>query len=408
VLPNVLTDPCPTPGSFCIRLIANRAVEVRGFVRLPRYRDAQGSLLRDPVTGHPRSQGVDDVPLVMSLPRAALDGPVFPVMYQHGNPGSPNELLGVNSEQIDDAGFALVGFRDTLNRERCPTPVSSEACIEAQVLNIFGTLLFARIMPNYWLQTAADQIHFLRAIEAMASLDLMGSDALGNPVLGPDGQPEIDPSVILYKGISEGANNAQRFLPFAPEILAAEATVGGARLGETLIHQSADEILGQIGSFLPRITPIELWVGLSLFQAAFDPQDGHTYLRHLYQSPLLPFVGSSDVTPPSTLWTEGIGDSLVPNNASRAMAGELGIPHVRPVAVPIPGVEQVDAPLAGNVAPGVTAGYFQFDPFTTPDCIARGQFEGHYCPQSGAEAKAQRLHFLLTALEGEAEIIDPF
>lgn len=408
VIPDVNTNPCPTPGSFCIRLIANRAVEVRGRIALPRYRTAAGFLDRDPVTGHPRSLGVDEAPFVMTLPRAALDGPVFPVMYQHGNPGSPNELLGGNSEQIDDAGLALAGFQDTLNRELCTPGQTTEQCIEIQVVGIFANLLVYGQLPAYWMQTAADQIHFLRALQGMASLDLMRRDVNGNPALGSDGQPEIDPNVILYKGISEGANNAQRFLPFAPEILAAEATVGGARLGETLIHQSADQILGQIRTFLTQIKPVELWVGLSLFQSAFDPQDGHTYLRHLYQQPLLPFAGSSDTTPPSTIWTEGIGDSLVPNNASRAMAREMGIPHVRPVAVAIPGVEQVDAPLAGNVAPGITAGYFQFDPFTTPDCIARGQFEGHYCPQSGAEARAQRLHFLLTALEGEAEIIDPF
>lgn len=408
LIPDVNTDPCPTPGSFCIRWIAHRAVEVRGRIALPRYRNPAGFLDRDPATGHPRALRVDEAPFVMTLPRAALDAPVFPVLYQHGNPGSPQELLGANHEQIDDAGLALAGFQDTLNRELCTPSQTAEQCIEAQVLAIFANLLVHAQLPDYWIQTTADQIHFLRALQGMASLDLMRIGPDGQPALGSDGRPEIDPSVILYKGISEGANNAQRFLPFAPEILAAEATVGGARLGETLIHQSADRILGQIRAFLTQLRPVELWVGLSLFQSAFDPQDGHTYLRHLYREPLLPFAGSSDRTPPSTLWTEGIGDSLVPNNASRAMAREMGIPHVRPIAVEIPGVEPVDAPLAGNVAPGITAGYFQFDPFTTPDCIARGQFEGHYCPQSGAEAKAQRLHFLLTALEGEAEIIDPF
>lgn len=413
VLPDVATDPCPTPGSFCIRVIANRALEVRGRVRLPRYRDAEGRLVRDAVTGHPQPVGFDEVPLVMSLPRAALDGPVYPVMYQHGNPGSPTELLSSDNEQIDDAGFALMGIRDTLNRELCtgyPGSMSSDGCIQTQVLDIFGKIMFARDLPKSWLQTGADQIHFLRAIQGMASLDLMGRDGSGNPVLGPDGQAEIDPSVLLYKGISEGANNAQRFLPFAPEILAAEATVGGGKVAETLIHQSADQILTQIGGFLPFLTPTELWVGLSLFQSAFDPQDGHTYLRHLYQAPLLPFAGSSDVTPPSSLWTEGLGDTLVPNNASRAMARELGIPHVRPALVPIPGVEQVDAPLASNVAPGITAGYFQIDPATAPgpSCRDRVPLEGHYCPQSSDEARAQRLHFLLTALDGDPEIVDPF
>jgi len=408
LLPDVATNPCPQPGVSCIQLTANRGLVARGFVRLPRYRDFDGFLIRDPVSGEPRSDGFDDVPFVMSLPRSALEQPAFPVMYQHGNPGSPTELLGSNSEQIDDAGFALLGFQDSLNRELCSSGMTTEQCIEIQVLAIFGSLLNYQKLPDFWIQTAADQIHFLRLIQSLGDLDLLHADANGNPALGPDGQPDIDPSVILYKGISEGANNAQRFLPFAPEILAAEATVGGARLGETLIHQSADQILVQIRTFLNQLKPVELWVGLSLFQAAFDPQDGHTYLRYLYREPLLPFAGSNDVTPPSTLWTEGIGDSLVPNNASRAMARELGIPHVAPIAVAVPGLEQVQAPLAGNIAPGITAGYFQFDPFTTPGCIAIGQFEGHYCPQSGAEPKAQRLHFLLSALEGEAEIVDPF
>lgn len=405
VMPDVVNDPCPTPGSFCIRLIPNRAVEVRGRVRLPNYRDASVQFARD-ANGVPVPTGISEVPFVLTLPFAALDGPVFPVMYQHGNPGSPTELLGANSEQIDDAGFALIGFQDTLNRELSPSG-TTEQRITAQVLAIFANLLLTQKMPQYWLQTGADQIFFLRAIQGLGSLDLIRRGPGGQVELGPDGQPEIDPSTILYKGISEGANNAQRFLPFAPEILAAEATVGGARLGETLIHQSADQILQQIATFLPQLKPVELWVGLSLFQAGFDPQDGHTYLRYLYREPLLPFAGSDDVTPPSTLWTEGIGDSLVPNNATRAMVRELGIPHVRPTEVEVPGVPQVDAPLAGNVAPGITAGYFQFRPSNTPDCVARDQLEGHYCPQSSAEARAQRLHFLETAVAGEAEIVNP-
>lgn len=411
VIPDVATNPCPTPGSFCIRLIPNRAVEVRGRVRLPAYRNSGTvQFVRDPVTGEPISSGFAEAPFVMTLPLAALDGPVLPVMYQHGNPGSPTELLGSASEQIDDAGFALLGFQDTLNRELSPTG-TTEQRITAQVLAIFANLLVTQKMPEYWLQTGADQIHFLRVIQGLGGLDLIRRGPGGAPALGPDGQPEIDPSIVLYKGISEGANNAQRFLPFAPEILAAEATVGGARLGETLIHQSADQILDQIVAFLPQLKPLELWVGLSLFQAGFDPQDGHTYLRHLYREPLLPFAGSSDVTPPSTIWTEGIGDSLVPNNASRAMARELGIPHVGPVQVVVPGLEVVDAPLAGNVAPGITAGYFQIDPAITPGSSCQNSADpgrGHYCPQSSAEARAQRLHFLLTALAGEAEIIDPF
>jgi hypothetical protein len=410
ILPDIASNPCPVPPTpptdpktfFCVRTTANRAIEAYGRVRLPNFRSVTLSFQRDPVTGLPVQTGTHEVPFVMTLPVQALAGPVHPLMYQHGNPGSPRELLSEFANgHLDDAGFALLGIQDTLNRE-----ISEDVAV--QVPFIFFVLVQTSRIADYWNQTGSDMIFFLRLIQSLGGLDLMRAGPGGVPQVGSDGVPEIDPSVILYKGISEGANNAQRFLPFAPEILAAEATVGGARLGETLIHQSAGEILAQIGGLLPQLKPNELWVGLSLFQAGFDPQDGHTFLRHLYGDPLLPFVGSADTTPPSTIWTEGFNDSLVPNNATRAMVHALGIPHVRPVVRALPTVEQVDPPLAENVATGITAGYFQVDPFQTPSCVARGQLEGHYCPQTASEMQDQRLHFLETAIQGSPEIVDPY
>jgi hypothetical protein len=401
LLPDPAVNACPNPASSCILMHPDRALEVRGKVRLPNYRDPLKQIVRDPLTGRPVQTGTADVPFVLTLPLQALDGPVLPVMYQHGNPGSANEVADGNQEALDDAGFAVLGFTDALNRE-----FGQDISLQTQAT--FFVLLQAHSLPANWLQTTADQIHFLRAIQGMGALDLLRRAPGGGPEVGPDGVPEIDPSTLLYKGISEGANHAQRFLPFAPELLAAEATVGGARLAETLIHQDPGGLIFSLRQFLPQLRAVELWVGLSLFQAALDPQDGHTYLRHLYRQPLLPFAGSSDVVPPSTLWTEGVGDSWVPNNASRAMAVELGIPHVRPVVSDIPDLPQVDAPLSGNLGPGVTAGYFQILPETTPWCVANFEGEPHFCAQSASELLAQRLHFLLTALGGSPEIVNPF
>lgn len=402
VLPD-LSNPCPNANNFCIRTVATRALEIRGRVRLPNYRDPDYRLfVRDETTGLPVVQATVEVPFMMSLPFEALDGPVPIVMYQHGNPGSPLEAIrDGGTGYLDDAGWAVAGIQDTLNRE-----IAQDVALQVQFILLLS--VSSQQLPDYWNQTGADMIGFLRAIEGMGSLDLMHRGADGLPALGPDGIPEIDTSRILYHGISEGGNNAQRFLPFAPEIIAATPTVGGARLAETIIHQSGSSILAQIGGFLPQLRPRDLWVGLSLFQLGFDAQDGHSYLKHLYREPLLPFAGSGDETPPSTLWTEGFGDSLVPNNASRAMAREIGLPQVRPIVRAVPGLAQVDAPLAENLAPGLTAGYFQYDPATTPYCVTRPQPEGHYCPQSAPEAQAQRRHFLESALGGAAEIVSPF
>jgi hypothetical protein len=399
VLP-ALDDPCPNPINFCIRLVTTRALEIRGRVRLPDYRNKQLLVFERDEDGLPVQTGTNEVPFMMTLPLASLDGPVPIVMYQHGNPGGPIEAThDSGTGYLDDAGYAVAGIQDTLNRQ-----IGQDVARQVSVILFF--LVQTQQLPHYWAQTGADMIGFLRAIQGMGSLDLLHEDALGDPAIGPDGIPEIDTTRILYHGISEGGNNAQRFLPFAPEIIAATPTVGGARLGETLIHQSSDAILAQIGGFMPELRPVDLWVGLALFELGFDPQDGHSFLAHLYREPLLPFAGSSDVTPPSALFTEGVGDSLVPNNASRTMAIELGVPNVRPIARAVPGLEEIDSPVAQNLAPGLTGGFFQYDPATTPSCIA--QPEGHYCPQTALEAQAQRAHFLESALEGSAEIVSPF
>jgi hypothetical protein len=401
VLPT-LANPCPNVNNFCIRLVSTRALEIRGRVRLPEFRNPGLLVFQRDENGVPVQTGTNEVPFMMTLPVEALDGPVPIVMYQHGNPGGPIEATrDSGTGYLDDAGYAVAGIQDTLNRQ-----IGQDVAKQVTVILFFAVQ--TQQMPDYWAQTGADMIGFLRAIQGMGSLDLLHRDALGNPAIGPDGIPEIDTTRILYHGISEGGNNAQRFLPFAPEIIAATPTVGGARLGETLIHQSSDSILAQIGGFMPELRPVDLWAGLALFQLGFDPQDGHTFLKYLYREPLLPFVGSTDVTPPSALFTEGVGDSLVPNNASRSMAAELGIPHVRPIARNVPALVQVDAPVAENLAPGLTSGYFQYDPATTPYCVTRPQPEGHYCPQSAPEAQAQRRHFLESALEGAAEIVSPF
>jgi hypothetical protein len=401
VLPT-LSDPCPDPTEFCIQLVPTRALEIRGRVRLPEYRNPDSQVFERDANGIPVQTGTNEVPFMMTLPLEALDGPVPIVMYQHGNPGGPIEATrDAGTGYLDDAGFAIAGIEDTLNRQIGPN-------VALQLTVVLFSLVQWQQVPDYWSQTGADMIGFLRAIEGMGSLDLLHRDAQGRPAIGPDGVPEIDTSRILFHGISEGGNHAQRFLPFAPEIIAATPTVGSARLAESLIHQSSDAILAQFRPTLPKLRPVDLWVGLTLLQLGFDPQDGHTFLRHLYREPLLPFVGSNDVTPPSALFTEGVGDSLVPNNASRAMAAELGIPHVRPVARNVPTLVQVDAPVAENLAPGLTSGYFQYDPEATPYCVTRPQSEGHYCPQSAPEAQDQRRHFLESALAGAAEIRAPF
>jgi hypothetical protein len=120
VLPT-LADPCPNPTTFCIRLVPTRALEIRGRVRLPEYRNPGSGVLERDANGVPVQTGSNEVPFMMTLPVEALDGPVPIVMYQHGNPGGPIEATrDGGTGYLDDAGFAVAGIQDTLNRQIGP------------------------------------------------------------------------------------------------------------------------------------------------------------------------------------------------------------------------------------------------------------------------------------------------
>jgi dienelactone hydrolase len=349
---------------------------LRGTLELPFYLDSSYTEVnRDPESGSPlaradASETERRVPFVLRIP-AGAEPPLPIVLYQHGAPGSPEEINSASEEFLIDAGYALIGIQDLPSRlfggDR-----------SAQSYEILVRLAFAHRMPRLHFQTEADLLGLLRAVQGMGR---------------GEGLPEIDPSRIYFRGISFGAHHALGFLPFAPEVSAAVAVAGGGRYFENVIHQI--DFLGTLAAFeglIPEARPGALLAGFAALQSEADRDDPALLARHLYREPLAA-RGQRDVVPPSLLWIEGVGDRVVSNNATRAAAAELGIPRVRKAR--------------DNLAPGVTAGHFQYAPESTPSCVDSGQSEAHYCPQSALEAEAQILHFFAGAARGEPEILDP-
>ena len=157
---------------------------------------------------------------------------------------------------------------------------------------------------------------------------------------------------------------------------------------------------------IPDGRPGVLLVGFAALQSDADRDDPEFLARHLYRAPLA-VEGQRDDVPPSLLRDQGVGDSIVSNTATRAAADELGIPLVQPVVEPTGFEARLAAPVAENVAAGVAGGHFQYLPASTPSCVASGQTEAHFCPQSAREAEAQILHFFASAGEGAPEIVNP-
>ena len=362
--------------------------------------------------GRPVLQRTRPVPFTLALPKAALQGPVPITMYQHGSPGSAEaEVPSQARLTLAGIGHAVIGFTDNLNREVSGGITDPTAAETAQVAQILIDTIGNRKVPDYYAETNAEQIAFVRMIQGLGTLDVL-------PIGAPDGVPDIDVSAPLtYIGISEGANHGPGLLPYAPEIRGAALVAGGSRLAETVIHQGSQIALGQIGPPLfPDVTPIDLWVVLSLFQTIADGQDPHNHARYIYRDPVM-VAGTMQKA--SILLIEGLNDSLVPNNATNSLAWAMGpIPHLKPVQRVVPYLETIDGPVLKNIDADTTAAFFQYVPVgvegidPTPGCAALPISiggEGHYCAQRAAESLHQReVFFQTTVSNGVPTIITPF
>lgn len=387
---------------------AHVAAIVRGTWQAPEWR--RGLFFARDDDGLPVRQGTNAVPFILALPAAANAGLAPITMYQHGNPGSAErEVPGEARDYLGEAGFAVIGFTDNLNREVSRGETDTVAAITKQVTEIFFALISNRKLPDFWVQLNAEQIAFVRLLSTLGSIDVL-------PLGAPDGVADLDVAAPLtYVGISQGGNYAPGLLPYAPEFKAAAVMVGGARLAEVLIHQQAEAFLLQLGQVFRNMTPADIWVGLSLFQTIYDRQDQHNHARFLYREP---FEVAGTLRKPSVLLVEGLGDSLVPNHATESLAWALGpIPHLLPVQRAVPFLETIEGPVQANIDAETTAAFFQYVPVgiagidPTPGCTVlsdRSAREGHYCAQGAAESERQRAEFFLSALqEGVPMIINP-
>jgi len=393
------------------------AAVVRGTWTAPDWRGPDRWLARDPIGATPVQVGLQTLPFTLALPRAAYQGPVPVVMYQHGNPGSADqEVVEVARESLAAAGFAVIGFTDVMNRDVSPPGPSVDERARWQVIYMLLRLMATSKFPDDFILTVAEQFAFLRAIDAIGGIPGFRIEAPNGAGLARiHGIDTRRP--LAYLGISEGAHLGSLLLPFAPEIHAAALISPGRRFSEILIHQGSERLQAPL-AFLgfSKLTPIDVWVALALVQQLFDEQDPHNFARFLYREPLA-------IDPPqraSVLVVEGLNDSLIPNHATRAWARAIGpIPQLGARGRAIRGFEALAGAVSGNVDARTTAAFYEYVPRgiegvdPTPGCdqpeLAEGSAsEGHYCAQRAEESLRQRVHFFSSALgAGAPEIIDP-
>ena len=373
------------------------AAVVRGTWQAPGWREEQYFIARGD-DGNPRITGSLTVPFVLALPQAAEDGPVPVVMFQHGSPGNAEQLVW-DSFRLIEAGFAVIGFTDTMNRELGQD-------LDQQNAVLFQTLLEKKRFPHFPMQTYGDQMAFLRVIEQLGGLDRV-------PLPNGDGMPDLDlDAPLTYVGLSMGSVHGSAFLTYAPEIKAAAIAAGAQRQAEQYFGGGAfiDAFPPNLAALLPHATPADYWVSLSIFQMIFDHQDPHNHAAFLYRNRLE--VGGT-TRKASVLLAEGVGDPGMPNSLTRSLAWTFGpIPHLEPIWESSSILGPITGPVTANIDSETTAAFYQFVPTgipgipATPGCAFEPN--GHFCAQGAAEARLQRALFLRSAVdEPVPTIVDP-
>ncbi len=86
---------------------------------------------------------------------------------------SPFEAAEILGRKFAEAGFAVIGFTDVFNRDLGPR-LRDDSAVLSQLVRGMGMALFRnQRLPEYWLQTHAEQIAFLRFAQGLSALNLL-------------------------------------------------------------------------------------------------------------------------------------------------------------------------------------------------------------------------------------------
>jgi len=291
------------------------ATVVRGLFPAPDFRGPNG-VFSELELGCKEPTGGALLDFLLTLPASA--GPHRVVILQHGFAGNSSFGLTLANELARE-GLAGIAINAVLHGRR-GIPLDLITLSPVQVRDAFR-------------QTNVDQMALVHAIRT-------GIDVDG------DGESELDPAGLSYLGVSLGGILGGVFIAVDPFVQTAVLNVAGGRVaflgdnpGTRPIYSSflamqaeLDVMSGEFEVFRQRM--------LELGQQALDPADPLNYARHWHLEPL------PGLPPRRVLMQEGIGDELVSNASTEALAAAAGLVADTPMSDPggVSGLWRIDPP----------------------------------------------------------------
>ena len=321
--------------------------------------------------GTPRVVALDQIPITFILPSAPPPPTGYPVViYGHGLGASRDQMLGF-AEPLTSKGFAIVGIdmvghgsrfnpSDTIDNFSQYLPqFSGDPTLRdgfgdttglATEFDFFESFLGVSAVRDTIRQSALDLVRVSQLVHR-GDLDLSA--------LGPSAK--LDPTHVAYMGESFGTVVGTVFAAIEPDIGLFVLDVPGGGILDHLLPDSAE-----IGSLaLPLIEsiynpqlPLDRWnPQIGLMQAVIDGADPLTYAPHVMSDRF------ASVGPRSVVCLEVVGDQVLSNTGTDALARGLGLDVLLPDLAPPSGLAEITSPAAGN-RDGTTAILVQYSPAT--------------------------------------------
>jgi hypothetical protein len=364
------------------------AIVCDGAIAMGDYRDSDGVVrLRDGVAAPVRTYRL---PVRIWLPKTG-ERPFPTLVFGHGLNSDRTQ-----GEELADAavphGYAVVAI-DALIHGLHPTSPGTDLGAIERVAAFFSIGDLA--MPSFhglehrehWRQSTFDKLQLTGAL--VAGMDVDG-----------DGTVDLDGTRLGYVGVSLGGIMGPELLALTDAYSAGIVSVPGGRISSILSEGTFAGIVLLLRP--PRTTDGDITRFFPVVQTILDGGDPATFASQTFTD--RPLGGRA----PSVLMTVALGDEIVPNVASWALARAYRMPIVAEVLEPVPGLSGAAmTPLSGNVAGGAaTAGLLQFD--VIAENGMREDAQHGNTPGSDVAARAY-LEFLDSHFaDGLAVIVDPY
>jgi hypothetical protein len=312
-----------------------------------------GTVMVRDAQGLPVVQGFYQIPFVATVPACAYTAtqPVGMVIYGHG-------LLGSCDETAD-------GVQQTTAIELCRVFVGTDmrglATVDlpavAAALNDASTA--AEVMEKLE-QGIANHVTLVQAMRTTFASTLFVDGA---------GKSLVDPTNVVYFGLSQGAIMGTSVMAYEPTITRAVLGVGGANYS-MLLERSSDWTMYRTvlnGAYPDAMDDTLL---LNLYQMRWDKVEGSGIANTV-------LTGTATSTPPKQLLMQiALGDDQVPNLGSYWQARTMGIPVLSPTTFQPWGLTTMASPLpAGASALVIEDGGVAPPPATNVPAPSTGQHD---------------------------------